>query len=123
MTEVTNSSRMRPPRRGDPMHSYHCSKCKVNWPAEDDYRSCPDCGQYTFHDSSREPDLRFADVVSIPHVWRVERYLELGFSEVDAQLLASATEQEQDSRGRTWTRALNWHRVAAAIDAGCSLPL
>jgi hypothetical protein len=42
---------------------------------------------------------------------------------MDAHLLASSTEQEKDSQGRTWSRALNWHKVAAALYDGCSLEL
>jgi hypothetical protein len=112
------------------MAAYFCSKCRTNWPIGDDYKSCPDCGQFTFHDMTAEPEVvyRVAEHAvgtqsTDPYVWRVERYVELGFTKMDAHLLASSTEQEKDSQGRTWSRALNWHKVAAALYDGCSLEL
>ena len=67
------------------------------------------------------------DEHEVPHsaspayAWRVERYLTLGFTEVDAHLMASATESERDSTGKLWTRPLNWQRVRDSLAAGCSV--
>ena len=115
----------------DIMAAYFCSRCSANWPVDDAYKSCPDCGQYTFHNTSGEPDAREPAVeyatlgtqTTNAYAWRVERYLELGFTEADAHLLASSEEHERDSHGRRWTRPLNWHRVDAALAAGCSREL
>ena len=109
--------------------SYYCSKCQTNWPPEDEYRTCPDCDQYTFTSSDTEPNASVVEQRAVgtqttdSYGWRVERYLELGFTEADAHLLASATEHELDSQGRSWTRPLNWHKVAETIEAGCSRAL
>jgi hypothetical protein len=116
------------------MRSYHCSKCNVNWPPEDDYKSCPDCKQYTFASTIADPDS--AGVVihaavgtqtsggSEAHRWRVERYLELGFTEIDSQLLALAkAETEVPTRGgrtATYSAPLNWQDVKATLDKGAT---
>ena len=110
------------------MAAYFCSKCRTNWPVGDDYKSCPDCAQFTFHNLTAEPEVGASVVVHAavgtqstdPYTWRVERYGELGFTEADAHLLASSKEQEKDSQGRTWSRALDWHKVDAALASGCS---
>jgi hypothetical protein len=108
------------------MAAYFCSKCRTNWPVGDAYKSCPDCEQFTFHNATADPDegvVAYAAVgtqTTDPYAWRVERYSELGFTETDAHLLASSTELVKDSQGRTWTRALDWHKVGTALAAGCS---
>jgi hypothetical protein len=110
------------------MPSYFCSTCRTNWPIGDAYKSCPDCDQFTFHDTSAEPDVVESVVehaavgtqTTDAYAWRVERYVELGFAQADAHVLASSQEQEADSQGRTWTRSLTWHTVEAALAAGCS---
>jgi hypothetical protein len=111
------------------MRSYYCGKCKVNYPAEPENRSCADCGQHTFADSTTAPDPHFSSVVEHDAVGtqttdadahRVERYLTLRFTETDARLLAASREHERDSQGRTWTRPLNWLRVAGSLQQGCS---
>jgi hypothetical protein len=108
------------------MAAYFCSKCRTNWPVGDAYKACPDCDQFTFHNTDADPDESAVEHTAVgtritdPYAWRVERYAELGFTETDAHLLASSTAQEKDSRGRIWTLPLNWHKVAAAIEAGCS---
>lgn len=65
-----------------------------------------------------------AVVADIPHQHRFDRYVELGFTEYQAELLAQArtVEWAKDNKGvsRKWTQPLNWQRVAKALDQGCS---
>jgi hypothetical protein len=107
--------------------SYYCSNCALAWPAGDEYKTCPDCGQFTFADTTTEPDVALAAIDAAKtagsrtaYEWRVERYAELGFTEAAAHLLAAAKHHEHDSKRREWTRPLNWQRVAAALDNGCT---
>lgn len=55
--------------------------------------------------------------------WRLEQYLDMGFSTVDANLLADAKQHERDSQGRTWTHALDYKRVADALHRGATFDL
>lgn len=61
---------------------------------------------------------------SIPHQYRLERYIELGFDEYQAELLANAhtVEWAKDAKGnpKKWYPVLYWGRVANALEAGCS---
>lgn len=113
--------------------SYYCSKCRTNWPASDEYKSCPACKQWTFHDASTESDVDLVEHAAvgtqttdatIAHAWRCERYREMGFSEENAAILASARGHKLVSdRGgtpRLWSFPLDWQRVARALAAGCS---
>lgn len=71
-------------------------------------------------DKSEPPEVP-VPAPSAVYTYRLERYMELGFTEVDSHALAVALEAERDSRGRTWTRPLNWRRVEKALRSGCSL--
>jgi hypothetical protein len=39
------------------MAAYFCSQCRTNWPVGDAYKSCPDCDQLTFHNTTADPDV------------------------------------------------------------------
>jgi hypothetical protein len=54
------------------------------------------------------------------YLHRHDRYMDLGFSERDADVLAGVKWPEQDSQGRTWVRPLHWMKVAKALESGCS---
>lgn len=64
------------------------------------------------------------EVDSPAHQNRVDRYLELGFTNYQAELLANARQVEwaKDSKGvsKRWANPLNWHRVAKTLQDGCS---
>lgn len=57
--------------------------------------------------------------------WRVERYLELGFETVQAEMLADAravkTVNDKNGVPRKWDFPLQWQTVEAALQAGCTL--
>ena len=61
---------------------------------------------------------------SSAYTWRVERYLELGFTETDANLLAtvrvSARLLDRHKVERVWTFPLHWATVGQALLAGCT---
>ena len=61
----------------------------------------------------------FADT---PRAWRVERYLELGFTDPHAELLADTRDSVRipDRKGveRTWSFPLYWGNVAKMLEAG-----
>ncbi len=61
---------------------------------------------------------------SASHEWRVERFLELGFTVVDAQLLAVAQDETtvRDRHGapRRWCSPLHWMKVAKTLKAGAT---
>jgi hypothetical protein len=83
----------------------------MNWPLNDDARACPDCGNETWRNTDA-PDKTIAELraaiaarpsttptptapASPAHAHRVERYLDMGFTEVDAQIMATS----RDARG------------------------
>jgi hypothetical protein len=115
-----------------------CSPCLVNWPNMGKFTECPICGEDTEYDYKRAPEYNEAEALayakdmkarlaerkitdaSPAHLNRVERYLALGFSEVDAQVMALATRVHVDSTGRKLVRAVNHLDVARALASGCS---
>jgi hypothetical protein len=119
------------------MPARRCSLCNEAWPTATDFNRCPRCDSETWWEGDATSPwtdsearairnqtavaAKLRDAAADPqHEHRVERYLHLGFSEVDAELLAVATETERDSTGRAWTRPLNWQRVARTLEAGCT---
>lgn len=123
------------------MPARRCSTCGINWPNSlPDFRECPHCETATWYSQNNDPDHSNAEALKIKaeaartmsaagtisaappspaHAHRVERYLSLGFTEVDAQVLAVALEVERDSTGRMWKRPLNWLTVQRALQHGC----
>lgn len=113
------------------MGAYRCSLCGVCWPPDGSYRTCPQCGSTTWYSHSEQADpveraaaagtapaappapasAVAAPVTDEAHEWRVARYVELGFDEPNARLLATA-------RDGLWP--LNWQRVQRALAAGCT---
>jgi hypothetical protein len=61
---------------------------------------------------------------NVSRTWRVERYLELGFSTVDAEMLADVRDVAivPDRKGtpRRWSYPLHWGRVAKVLEAGAT---
>ena len=61
---------------------------------------------------------------SVDHCYRLAMYIELGFTDIQSELLASAVTHEwaKDKHGREhlWQHPLNWARVAEALSNGCS---
>lgn len=59
-----------------------------------------------------------------PHHWRVDRYLELGFTQVDAERLACVRDSvrlvDRHGEGKTWTFPLHWGKVAKWLELGAS---
>ena len=113
--------------------SYYCSKCGTEYPPTPDNEHCDACGQHTFPRYAPIPGRQ--DPVGVveqgtvgtqttsaatAHEHRVERYLDLGFSEAQAQLLATTRVQEKDSKGRTCFLFLYHGRVAELLQRGCS---
>ena len=114
-----------------------CRTCLTNWPNVGGFLECPVCGEDTEYGVSAKPEFSEEEAKahaqerrtrleaerrapSPEHANRVERYLELGFSEVDAQVLALATWTYVDSKRRRWVRPVNHLDVAKALAAGCS---
>lgn len=119
------------------MPARSCSTCATNWPTATGFDPCPICEERTSFTYTRNPDFSEAEakayveehraqeavVRAAPkpeHANRVDRYLALGFSEVDAQVLALATRVHVDSTGREWVRHVNHLDVARALASGCS---
>ena len=114
-----------------------CEGCEVNWPNMGGFTECPVCDETTEYVYKRNPDfaegqarayaqerralVEAARAAASPaHANRVDRYLALGFTEVDAQVLALATRVHVDSQGRKWVRHVNHLDVAGALASGCS---
>lgn len=82
--------------------SYRCSNCNVNWPAIKANVICKQCGIETWTNNGDAADDHEADntetqelpLPSPAYTHRAERYLELGFSAVDAHQLASAKDRQ-----------------------------
>ena len=105
--------------------SYRCSFCSVNWPMIQAYRTCPTCDVQTWGNSD-EPTLTDAQArdrvglasqadaplpgPSPAHANRVDRYLDMGFSQVDAELMATC----KDGKGFY----LYHHDIRRQLDAG-----
>ena len=62
----------------------------------------------------------------VTFAWRKERYLEMDFSEQEAEALANSTTtsvtggKSKNERKLTWETPLHWAKVQRAIDNGCS---
>lgn len=115
-----------------------CDTCEINWPnTTPDFSDCPVCMESTRVAYGEKPDVGAKEAQayarqararleaqratpSPAHANRVERYLALGFSEVDAQLLALATWVHRDTIGRKWERAVNHLDVRKALERGCT---
>ncbi len=57
------------------------------------------------------------------HDWRVHQYMEMGFSEGEANLLATATSvsyTEKDKKRVRWETPLHHAKVKKALDQGCT---
>lgn len=105
------------------MAANRCGKCVVNYPATSAYTNCPACGAKTMWANSEFPDNKPGEdpdklatqelpAASPAYVNRVERYLHMGFSEVDAHRLAVV----QDEAGFY----LYHGDVAKHLAAGCT---
>jgi uncharacterized Zn finger protein (UPF0148 family) len=123
------------------MAARSCHSCGMNWPTVSGYDPCPLCDEKTMYTYVKNSDFSQAEakeyvaeyrareelareaVRTAPtpeHADRVARYLEMKFSEVDAQVLALAKWAESDSKGRKWVRPLDPLRVARALELGCT---
>ena len=130
--------------------SRRCSTCGINWPNLDDCRVCPDCQEdtwmcsdppdrtipeakaairskpYTNHpDNTETQELPVVSPsVSAAYAYRLERYLEMGFTEAESHLLASATHRTtvmaKLGGPRAYDVPLSWHQVASALAKGAT---
>lgn len=75
-----------------------------------------------FKPADPEPSLTPGGFVDEPRAWRVERYLELNFSELHAELLADVRDQavvaDRGGTLRTWTFPLHWGKIAKLLEQG-----
>lgn len=104
------------------MSARRCTQCAINWPSDPQHMKCPNCDGATWFSPTSTPDPKEdrqpvtapLDVgeASPAYVHRVERYLQLGFTEVDAHVMAAA----KDRKGFYWYHG----DVAKAIAAGLS---
>ncbi len=81
------------------MPAKRCSGCSTNWPTSLAAHRCPNCGGTLWYSKDETadtaPDKTKADTQELPaatpqYAHRAERFLALGFSEVDAHRLACA---------------------------------
>ena len=132
------------------MNTQRCAHCNVNWPmmafpaGEID---CPACGKDTFLNGRSVADKTLVEARALreqrdawtptatielpavrpntPHNHRVERYLELGFTEAESELLACAKTVDFTTNPKTglvtrWPSPLHHLKVARALAAGLS---
>ncbi len=105
------------------MPAQRCSTCGTNWPTDLAGRKCPDCGSQTWYTGNETPDKQpplLAPADGLPPLpppnpaaqHRGERFMQLGFSEPDALLLAAA----KDGHGFP----IYHGDVAKFLQAGCT---